>query len=265
MTAPLHKFPEPSPEERARSRDLALNLRPPQAFETFDEGKAKDLLGVARTALDNAQAVFEFADANRQTARMAGIETIAVEIAALLQGERLERVLDALENSASKGKPVQLSGDGLGLLRRLERLGAEAGRNLALYAQTGVRKLAGDDTHARHEAEKRIELIEIEERKLELLRKEETLKLELASAESARRRSELAAIPEFRGGASVASLAGPELSRAGTPLIIRLEGPVMAQSDRPAEKSGWDPMAIVGLFALGAAVLLTISVVASRD
>jgi hypothetical protein len=265
VTAPLHKFPEPSPEGRARSKALALNLRPPQSFETFDEGKTKDLLGVARTSLDNAQAILEFTDANRQTARQAGIETIAVEIAALLQGERLERVLDALETSASREKPVQLSGDGLGVLRRLERLAAEAGRNLALYAQTGVRKLAGDDTHARYEAEKRIELLELEERKLELLRKEETLKLELAGVTSARRRAELAAIPELREGQTVASLAGPELSRTGTPLVIRLEGPVMAQIDRVPEKSGWDPLAVVGMFALGAAVLLTIAVVASRD
>lgn len=221
MTAPLHKFPEPTPEERARSKALALNIRPPQSFETFDERKAKDLLGIARTSMDNAQAILEFTDADRQTARQAGIETIAVEISALLQGERLERVLDALETSATRDKPVQLSGDGLGVLRRLERLAAEAGRNLALYAQTSVT--------------------------------------------SARRRAEPAAIPEFKEGQTVASLAGPELSRTGTPLVIRLEGPVMAQMDRASGKSGWDPLAVVGMFALGAAVLLTIAVVASRD
>jgi|SRR3990170_3425399 len=94
---------------------------------------AKRLHGIVKYVMDGSRTLVDFVDYNRITARDLGIETIAVELSSLGDSGRLEGIKDALEESLRTQKQPQLTVDGLTVLRRAEKLLADAARELAHY------------------------------------------------------------------------------------------------------------------------------------
>lgn len=97
-------------------------------MRTLDAVTGYRLGGVARRVIDGAKNLVAFVDENRDLARRAGVETIAVELSGILAAGRLHSVLDAAED-ASDGR-LHISEEGMGYLSRSERLLAEANRSL---------------------------------------------------------------------------------------------------------------------------------------
>jgi hypothetical protein len=110
----------------AAAKALALGFRPPPDLQRFDERTAVDLMRLCRSVMDGEARLVEFVDSDRDLASAAGVETIAIELSAMLEAGAMDRVLDALEHAAAKGRPVDLTLQGLGKLRRAEGLLSEA-------------------------------------------------------------------------------------------------------------------------------------------
>jgi len=140
MGGEVLKFPRPERDDSGqKERELAFNVREPKVLEKFDLGNSQNLLGVAQRVVSGCRALLDFIHANRDLSRQAGIETIAIELTTSLESEGFERVLDALEESATEGEPVHLSTEGLGRLRRMEGLLAEASANINRFTYGGHR------------------------------------------------------------------------------------------------------------------------------
>jgi hypothetical protein len=109
---------------------------PPFAVDVQDldaEGAAR-MLSVVREVMNRARQLVEYLDSHRGVARDAGVETVVIELSAVMEGGKLQDVEDALEEaSRGKGKP-QITIDGFKKLRRAERLVLEAEENLAHFA-----------------------------------------------------------------------------------------------------------------------------------
>lgn len=112
-------------------RNLPQGVGP--ALRELDFVHSKRLLGVARHAMNAGYALIEFVDFNREVARQTGIETIAIELSGLVDSGKLESVADTLHDSTMRGNGARLSEEGLGNLRRAERLLADAAANLRKY------------------------------------------------------------------------------------------------------------------------------------
>lgn len=126
MTGELLRFPtvgtHPSPSP---------SLRPAPSFETLDVPSAKQLLLVIQEMMTKAEELLEFVDYRRLDAKSAGIESIAIEICALVEGGRLEAVADTLTESIEKGVDAHVSTSGMDRVRRVERLLSEAAMGMA--------------------------------------------------------------------------------------------------------------------------------------
>jgi len=131
MSGDIIQFPGAG--KRPVKGNLALKPRPSPTFETLDPNAGRELFRVCTFVVDGAKERLDFVDGNREVARQAGVETIAIELSGILEGGQLERILDALEHSLSKGRAVQVTLDGLAKLRRAEGLLAEAGSNKSRY------------------------------------------------------------------------------------------------------------------------------------
>lgn len=105
-------------------------------FQDLDLNHSKKLLGVARHAMNAGYALIEFVDFNRDLARQTGVETIAIELSGMIDSGKLESVADTLHDAAMSGHGAKLSEEGLGNLRRAERLLSDAAANLKRYGDT---------------------------------------------------------------------------------------------------------------------------------
>lgn len=105
-------------------------------FQDIDFNHSKKLLGVARHAMNAGYALIEFVDFNRDLARQTGVETIAIELSGMIDGGKLESVADTLHDATLAGQGTKLSEEGLGNLRRAERLLSDAAANLKRYGNT---------------------------------------------------------------------------------------------------------------------------------
>jgi hypothetical protein len=76
--------------------------------------------------MEGTRELLTFVDDNREAARLAGVETIAIELAAMMEGERLTRVHSTLEKATLSGKDAEVTMDGIDRLKRAEKLLAEA-------------------------------------------------------------------------------------------------------------------------------------------
>lgn len=134
MAGAMLSFPKP-PGDREK-RELLHNVPEdkPQ-LSRFSPTESLGLLEISRQVKDGMSALIEFVDQDRLSARAAGVETIAIELAA--ERKNLAQVQDALEESVRRGESLNLTHDGLALLRRMEKLLAEASQNIARF--TGVR------------------------------------------------------------------------------------------------------------------------------
>lgn len=165
------KFPRPGKDNSGqKERELAFNIREPRVLEKFELGQGQNLLGVAQKVISGCKALLEFIHANRDLSRQAGIETIAIELQASLENEGFERVLDTLEESAAEGKPVHLSIEGLGRLRRMETLLAEASSNINRFTHGGHRLAEVAHARATRQAERNRLKLEVAEKRLAALR-----------------------------------------------------------------------------------------------
>jgi len=169
MSAAIHRFPTAEVEER-RKPSLA------QAFSTFSPDRTAELLNAARNSLSTAELLLTFVHGNRNIARQAGIETVVIEIFAIMQGESFSGVIDAIEEAGRNGQPLNLSHGGLATLRRIEALIAEASMNMRKFTDGDftVMELAAD--RAKVEADSQRAYLDMEERRLELMRRELAMK-----------------------------------------------------------------------------------------
>lgn len=171
MGGEVLKFPRPERDDSGqKERELAFNVREPKILEKFDLGNSQNLLGVAQRIVSGCRALLDFIHANRDLARQAGIETIAIEITSSLESEGFERVIDALEESASEGEPVHLSTEGLGRLRRMETLLSEASSNINRFTYGGHRLAEAARARADRDVERNQLRLEVASQRLEALR-----------------------------------------------------------------------------------------------
>lgn len=97
------------------------------------EGAAR-LLTVVRDVMARARVLVEYLDGHRQEARKNGVETIVIELSAIMEGGALHDIESALEEAASKGKgKPEITVEGFGKVRRAERLMLEAEENMARF------------------------------------------------------------------------------------------------------------------------------------
>jgi hypothetical protein len=133
MSAGLLKFPETPPEKDA-GKALAIRAKALPSLQSFDADAARALLVVCQSVIDNSKDLLGFVDGNRTIAKQAGIETIAIELSAIIEAGGLDRIRGSLENSIIKDRPTQITLEGLSRLRRAESLLAEANNNITKYA-----------------------------------------------------------------------------------------------------------------------------------
>jgi hypothetical protein len=119
----------PAPEYRSASP--APSLRPAPSFEAIDVERSRRLLDLIQEELTKAERLLEFVDTHRAEARKAGIESVAIEVCALVEGGKLDAIADTLVESIEKGIDAQVSAAGMDRVRRVERLLAEADLGVA--------------------------------------------------------------------------------------------------------------------------------------
>lgn len=128
MTAAVLKFPSYSGEGKAPQSK-------PVTFSTFDASRAAELLIAARSAVSSAELLLAFVHNNRSIAQQAGIESVVIEISAIMEGERFSGVIDAIEEAGANKESLDLSHGGLSTLRRIEALIAEASMNMRKFTE----------------------------------------------------------------------------------------------------------------------------------
>lgn len=115
---------------------------PPRVPRLFSDMQALDpqgsrlLLDVTKDIIQKANAYIEYVDHNRQEARSAGVETIAIELSSILEGKRLNAVQEAIEDALGAGSRLMISLDGFAKLRRAEMLISEADQAVARFVET---------------------------------------------------------------------------------------------------------------------------------
>jgi hypothetical protein len=119
----IHRFP--------KAAGLVPEPRPAQVLKRFDRRESADLLKIARRLSESIEVLVEFVDAHRDVSNQAGIETLAIEMGS--EKTALGEILDTLEDTVSREEPGEISLEGLALLRRLEKLVAEANSNISRF------------------------------------------------------------------------------------------------------------------------------------
>lgn len=238
MAGALHKFPS---QEGAGDKKPTPSLRPAVVFESFDEAQAKSLLDVAQQRLAGAQTLLQFIDQNRDLARHAGVETIGIELVALMEGDRFSRVIDALEEAVESGETARISTDGLAIIKRIETLLAEASANIRRFTEGDFSAMEIMEAQANRDVDYHRLHLELEEQRVRTLR--EGLSLKQKSA--ARQAATIAAV-------KAAISANPSAS------VNTVRAAVMGQSGS-SESSIWIPLAIFGAIALTAVVIAAVA------
>lgn len=117
-------------------------MRDIPTFETFDVPASKRLLKLVQGDLQKAEELFELVDSRRADARVAGVESIAIEICALVEGGSLDAVVDTLLESLEKNVDAHVTTSGMDRVRRVERLLAESARGLVHMKPAGAAQAA---------------------------------------------------------------------------------------------------------------------------
>lgn len=161
--------------EEARTISQSLKSREPQdhpGMQAFDQGRTSDLLHVARNVLSGARTLVEFIDSERPLARLAGVETIGIEVSSILSGERVTRVTDAVQEATASGQGVHISHEGLGEIRRLEKLLAEASNSINKFTGDDVRLAEATRIRAERRSDDLRSEIAAHERRLEGIKRQ---------------------------------------------------------------------------------------------
>ena len=175
----------------------------------------------------------------------------------MLDGGRLRRVQDALEESVSKDRPARLTEEGVSQLRRAEAILADAARQIARHTEYELSQEEGLRARRDREREAETALLAIEEQRLELARTEAKIREGRARHEideRVRRMDRLATSslgyrrePSLALERAAMRLSQPPASAAPT-----------AESEPKAEKTDWVPIIVIA--ALGATLLLAIAI-----
>lgn len=137
MAGEILKFPTGDVRPKAKP-----SLRGAPSFETFDVDAQARLLDLVREELEKSEQLLELVDNRRSDARTAGIESIAIEICALIEGGRLQGVADTLAESIEKGVAAHITTTGMDRVRRVEKLLSEANMGLTRIPAPG--RLSGE-------------------------------------------------------------------------------------------------------------------------
>lgn len=125
---------------------LIKDIQPDVQLSTFNQQDSAALLEVAQRVWRGLQPLIDLVDSDRALAGQAGIETIAIELMA--ERGRIGRVKDSLEDASRNQENAQLSMEGLELLRRSEKLLAEASSNITRFTGVSARKPMGNSIAA---------------------------------------------------------------------------------------------------------------------
>jgi hypothetical protein len=125
------RFPD-APKPESRKTELVFSFRPKPVMSKFGLDETKKLLATTQRVDAGTQSILEFVDAHRDLAAQAGVETIGIELSS--ERAALGYAIDALEEGVKKGEGVLLSEGSLALLRRMEKLIAEASSNLSRFS-----------------------------------------------------------------------------------------------------------------------------------
>jgi hypothetical protein len=277
MAGALHKFPS---QDGAGENKPTPSLRPAVVFESFDQDQARALLDVAQQRLAGAQVLLQFIDLNRDLARHAGVETIGIELVALMEGDRLSRVVDALEESVECGDQVKISTDGLGVLKRIETLLAEASANIRRFTEGDFSSMEIMEAQANRDVDYHRLNLGLEEQRIESLREELSFKekstagqvatnllgsgdvnhhrirLDLEEQRVKSLREELT-LKEKSAARQAATIAAVKAAIAANPAasVNTVRANILGQSD---SSSLWVPLAIFGAIALTAVVIAVV-------
>jgi hypothetical protein len=113
-------------------------------MDTYGHDDALDLYQIATSVKRKAEELVKFVDDNRGLARQAGIEVIAVQVNSILEGEKFQRVVDALEDAVYRGIQTNLTREGAEKVHRLEKLVSDADSIIISYMNG--KKPAGEYT-----------------------------------------------------------------------------------------------------------------------
>lgn len=137
MAGELLRFPTAAPRPKPPAE-----LRSAPSFEAFEVADAKRLLELVQEELRKSEQLFELVDHRRADAKAVGIESIAIEICALVEGGRLDAVADTLAESIGKNVQTHITTTGMDRVRRVEKLLAEANVGLMRLRPTAGRPAA---------------------------------------------------------------------------------------------------------------------------
>lgn len=107
---------------------------PPEAppLEKFHAENIRNLSGICRRVLDEAQVVISYVDENRDLAKAQGVEALTAELSGIIEGGRLQALQDHLDYALAQNKGADLTLENLSRLNRAERLLSESNRALTL-------------------------------------------------------------------------------------------------------------------------------------
>lgn len=117
------KFPGGKPEKKL---PITTETRSLPKIDSYDYDETVNLYQIATSVKKKAEDLVQFVDQNRPVARQAGIEMLAVQLNSILEGEKFQRVIDALEDAVYRRVPVSLTQEGIDKVHRMERLIADA-------------------------------------------------------------------------------------------------------------------------------------------
>jgi hypothetical protein len=113
---------------------LGSSAPTPEEAQGLSPQASQRALGVCANVLDAGRVLIAYADGNREEARTAGVESIAIEMSGILEGGRLQQILGALQNAVERGRRPEITYEGFATLRRAERLMADAEAGLARFS-----------------------------------------------------------------------------------------------------------------------------------
>jgi len=102
----------------------------PSSLVPLGPGVCQDLMWTLRSVIERGTVLFDWLDSERDRARDLGIESIIVELLALVEGVRLRHIYDALEEAVESKSGCEITEEGLAALHRAERLIADAERRM---------------------------------------------------------------------------------------------------------------------------------------
>lgn len=117
------KFPGGKPPKKAETLKSAPSL---PAMDSYEYEDTVELHTIALSVKRKGEEIISLIDEDRDAARRVGIEVLGVQIRSILEGEKLTRVIDALEDAIYRKVPCSLTREGVDKVHRLERLVSDA-------------------------------------------------------------------------------------------------------------------------------------------